>query len=381
MLARRYVVGRPLRRSPASDVFAGYDDHLTRPVAIEVFAAAGPGRGAQRARWRHQLQLLAGLDHPGLLTIHDLGRDDAGHEYAVTRLVEGLTLAERIRRGPQRPDRVLGLGAVLAGALAHMHAAGLVHRNLRPAVVRLESTGRPCIDDLTGAAFDDVDPITLDETGLDADGDEGDQRAYLAPEQLRGDPVGPEVDVHALGMILVRCLAARSPLLARPAADIDHDRGGRCEDLPASTPSAVRELLAAMTDPTPTARPTAAEAEPALAALAHEIRPTTTAPRDPEPRPPGTATPPEGSAPDTRGAGAPTAPTSDRGSGQHPGREVHPTQTRAAWRGRRATAAVLVVLAFLLGVAVGAAGVRSVDPTTIAPLPAAALERPATSHT
>ncbi|NUT94689.1 MAG: protein kinase [Saccharothrix sp.] len=207
VLAGRYRLDEPL----GSGVHRGWDQVLRRRVAIKVFP---PGLDAATARrLAHEVRALAALSHPALVAVYDADTD-GGRPFVVMQLVEGRTLREEIDRGPLPPDRVRRLGADLADALAHTHDHGLVDRAVRPSNVLLDDEGNP----------------------------------HLAPE--RGS--GP-VDVHALGLVLLACLT------------------GRRDDAPAipdHLPADLRDLLAKMTAPTPTDRPTPHDCARALAAPA-----------------------------------------------------------------------------------------------------------------
>ncbi|OLT01609.1 hypothetical protein BJF90_30680 [Pseudonocardia sp. CNS-004] len=148
------------------------------------------------------MALLARLDHPGLVRLHDGGIvDDC--PFVVTDLVEGSTLAGRIASGPPlAPGAVRRLGAQLADALAYVHAAGIVHRDVKPANVLLGDGGRPRLADFGIAR-------ALEATAATADGCVVGTAAYLAPEQVRGEVVAPATDVYALGLVLLEALTGR----------------------------------------------------------------------------------------------------------------------------------------------------------------------------
>ncbi|WP_433784117.1 protein kinase domain-containing protein [Actinomycetospora sp. CA-101289] len=341
----RYELGRRLERNPAGEVYAGYDHLRQRAVAIELFTV--PETGVVRYRRRRHVQLLAGFDHPALLSVHDVGQDEDGRDYVVWQLVEGLTLAERIALGPQPLPRVLGIGAALADALAHVHAAGLIHREVTPAAVRLQGADRPVLHDLRGAARSDTDAVTLE-------GPLRFQARYLAPEQTAGGHVGAPADIYALGQVLLACLHHEPGELEHPAPT----RRARPWCVPSTpVPAPVAALLAAMTAADPAERPTAAEAAAELDALAQArltARSESTTSHD---DPPATGTPdPDQTAPGG-GPGHPT--TGPAGSDPPPDRPVkaapagRPRRAAAgrSSRRRRGTAVALIVAAFAFGFA------------------------------
>jgi hypothetical protein len=202
------------------------------------------------------MRALATLHPPGLVALHDGGVED-GRPFIVTDLVEGPTLAERLEAGPLDPDEVRRLGARLADALAHVHRGGIVHRDLKPANVLLGADG-PRLADFGIAR-------ALDGTAVTGTGYVVGTAAYLAPEQVRGEWVGPEADVYALGLVLLEALTARREY---PGALVESAtaRLHRPPGLPAGLPAGLHTALQAMTALEPAARPAAAQVAALLAA-------------------------------------------------------------------------------------------------------------------
>ena len=193
------------------------------------------------------MRALATLHHPGLVALHDGGVED-GRPFIVTDLVEGPTLAERLETGPLDPDEVRRLGARLADALAHVHRGGIVHRDLKPANVLLGADG-PRLADFGIAR-------AVDGTAVTGTGYVVGTAAYLAPEQVRGEWVGPEADVYALGLVLLEALTGRREY---PGALVESAtaRLHRPPGIPDGLPSSLHTALQAMTALDPAARPTA----------------------------------------------------------------------------------------------------------------------------
>ena len=180
-----------------------------------------------------------------------------GRPFIVTDLVEGPTLAERLEVGPLDPDEVLRIGARLADALAHVHRAGIVHRDLKPANVLLGADG-PRLADFGIAR-------ALDGTAVTGTGYVVGTAAYLAPEQVRGEWVGPEADVYALGLVLLESLTGRREY---PGALVESAtaRLHRPPGIPTGLPFALDTALRAMTALDPADRPAAADVATMLAA-------------------------------------------------------------------------------------------------------------------
>ncbi|MEV5435907.1 serine/threonine-protein kinase [Streptomyces sp. NPDC052682] len=269
VVAGRYRLGARLGSGGAADVYEAVDLCLERPVALKVFR---PGADpAMAGRFADEAVLLAGLQHPNLVTVYDAGR----HEecaYLVMQLVKGPTLAQRISAGAMEPARVARIGSALAQALAEVHAAGIVHRDVKPSNVLLDAADVPHLTDFGISRM-------MDATRRTASGELIGTAAYLAPEQALGKAVGPPADIYALGLVLLECLKGEheyggTPLEAAVA------RLHRPPVVPASVPPALAELLRAMTTLEDTARPDAARCAEVLAALSDgDLVPARTAQR------------------------------------------------------------------------------------------------------
>ncbi|MEV7739506.1 protein kinase [Streptomyces sp. NPDC088921] len=259
VVADRYRLGGKLGSGGAADVYQGVDLRLKRPVAVKIFRPdADP---ALEGRFADEAVLLASLRHPGLVTLHDAGRYE-DRPYLVMELVKGPTLAQRISSGAMEPARVARLGTALAGALAHVHAAGIVHRDVKPSNVLLDTTDSPHLADFGISRM-------MDATRHTASGALLGTAAYLAPEQVLGKAVGPAADIYALGLVLLECLKNEleyggTPLEAAVA------RLHRPPVVPGSVPPRLSELLLSMTALEDTARPDARQCAEALSALSAE---------------------------------------------------------------------------------------------------------------
>lgn len=251
----RYRLGERLGRGGASVVHRGWDRRLERPVAVKVFTVEAPAAADREAR------LAAGMDHPGLVPVYDV-EELGGHDAVVMPLVEGPSLAARLAdAGPMPVSETLRIGAQLAAGLAHVHAHGIVHRDVKPSNVLLGERGAR-LTDFGIARVPGTTTITGDGLVLGT-------AAYLAPEQIRAEEVGPAADVFALGLVLIECLTASSCYSSAPGACAG--RLDRMPDLPADLDERVGDALTALTRLDPAERPAAADAAVRLTRLHAEV--------------------------------------------------------------------------------------------------------------
>ncbi|MET9395348.1 protein kinase [Streptomyces sp. NPDC006624] len=257
ILAGRYRLDALIGSGGAADVYRGVDLRLKRPVAVKVFRA-GTGFDTEEA-FRSEAVILARLQHPGLVTAFDAGQH-GGEAFLVMQLVEGCTLKSRIAEGPLSCEAAAALGAALAEALAHAHEKGIVHRDVKPSNILLDSCGVPKLTDFGISRL-------LDATTRTATGTLTGTAAYLSPEQVRGRPVGPPADIYALGLVLLESLTGRleyggGPLEAAIA------RLHRPPELPDFLPVGFATLLRDMTSLEEQDRPTADDCAQTLTRLA-----------------------------------------------------------------------------------------------------------------
>jgi serine/threonine protein kinase len=210
------------------------------------------------------MSIQAGIAHPGVVALLDSGTEN-GRTYLVMQLVEGENLAERLLGGPMPVAEVTALADGLAEALAHVHTLRIVHRDLKPANVFLSADG-PLIGDF-GIAH------ALDTTHITGTGVVPGTAAYLAPEQVGGEPAGPPADVYALGLMLLECVTGRREY-SGTMVEAAMARLTRSPRIPDGLPPSLAHTLSRMTQREPAARPTAVE----VRQLLHAPAPTPTLP-------------------------------------------------------------------------------------------------------
>jgi len=255
----RYTLGDLIGRGGAAEVFRARDELLGRDVAVKLFPA-GVGE-ADESRRQREVQTLAGMNHPGLVTIYDVGQE-RDRAYFVMQLIEGESLADRIRSGPLALGDVVALGAALADALTYVHRHGVVHRDIKPGNVLLDTEGRPHLSDFGIAVLADATNITA--TGMVIG-----TASYLSPEQVRGQQVGPSSDVYALGLVLLECITARREYPGN-ALEAAVARLHRAPEIPPDLPAPLGGLLAGMTLDEPTERPSTEQVVAELRMIARE---------------------------------------------------------------------------------------------------------------
>ncbi|MCB9685007.1 MAG: protein kinase [Alphaproteobacteria bacterium] len=210
---RRYRVEGPLGEGGMGEVLRAWDAHLGRAVALKRLR---PDRvdPAHTARLLREARLTAHLDHPGVVPALDVGRDDDGRLFYTMRLVRGRTLGAAAVELPLRQLLRHLLNAT--HAVAHAHANGVVHRDLKPDNVMVGPFGETRVVDWglacrvgTVSTGEDDDPLDLGGTLTRVGGVVG-TPGFMSPEQARGEPVGPPTDVYALGQTLRDLLRGRA---------------------------------------------------------------------------------------------------------------------------------------------------------------------------
>jgi eukaryotic-like serine/threonine-protein kinase len=206
VLVDRYELGPVLGQGGMARVHQGVDRQLDRRVAIKVLAPPFDRDDEFVERFRREARAAAGLSHPNIVAVFDSGSDDGTH-FIVTELVEGETLADRLRDGPMPPADAVAVAVDIARALAAAHALGLIHRDIKPGNVMLLPDGRVKVVDFGIARAAGSD--TLTHTGVVLG-----STAYLSPEQAGGQPVDERADLYSLGCVLYEMLTGRVPFRA-----------------------------------------------------------------------------------------------------------------------------------------------------------------------
>jgi serine/threonine protein kinase/Tol biopolymer transport system component len=240
-----YRITALLARGGMGDVYRATDPRLGRDVALKTLTNAEHGDGQAVERFLQEARITASLDHPNIVKVFDVGMSD-NRPYLVSELLDGETLRALISRGPLAPADVRRIASALASGLVVAHARGLVHRDLKPENIFLTNAGTAKILDF-GIAKLAQDPAlpqgvaTLTGVVLGTAG-------YLAPEQVKGDPVDARTDLFALGSILFESMTGQRAFAREHTIDtlhaIVHDDPPEAVPRGTALAAIVRRLLA-----------------------------------------------------------------------------------------------------------------------------------------
>lgn len=251
----RYEVVRLLGKGAVGEVYLAKDPALDRLVAIKTLpslAALPPGeRREVAARFTREARAAAGLTHPNIVTIYDVGEQD-GVPYMAMEYLEGTTLDRHTRRGHLLPpQKVLEIGIQAAVALARAHAAGIVHRDVKPANLVLLPDGTVKITDF-GLAKDPG-------TGLTAQDDILGTPNYMAPEQIAGRTIDGRADLFSLAVTLFELLTGELPFPGDSVSSvlyrIVNEPPRKLRDVAPDLPEDLERLLERMMAKDPAERP------------------------------------------------------------------------------------------------------------------------------
>ncbi len=227
-----YEILVPLGAGGMGEVHRARDTRLGRDVAVKVLPQHLSADPEVRARFEREAKTVSSLNHPNICTLFDVGREGET-DYLVMELVEGETLAERLRRGPLPGPELLRLGAQVADALDRAHRAGVIHRDLKPGNIMLTRSGAKLMDfglaratgmrGPAGASGTTMAALTQSPTvaqPLTAEGTIVGTFQYLSPEQLEGREADARSDLWALGCVLYEMATGRRAFEGRSQASL-----------------------------------------------------------------------------------------------------------------------------------------------------------------
>ena len=209
-----YEILLPLGAGGMGEVYRAKDTRLDREVAVKVLPAALASNADFRQRFEREAKTISSLNHAHICALYDVGHQD-GLDYLVMELLEGETLAERLKRGPLPTEQVQRFGIQIAEALDSAHRHGLVHRDLKPGNIMLTPSGAKLMDfglAKPGAAPQGGSSLTAmptQSTPLTAEGTLVGTFQYMSPEQIEGREADARSDIFALGSVLYEMATGR----------------------------------------------------------------------------------------------------------------------------------------------------------------------------
>ncbi len=217
-----YRVLAPIGAGGMGEVYRAHDERLGRDVAVKVLPAEVADDPEALARFEREARAVAQLSHPGILAIHDWGREGET-AYAVMELLEGETLRARLASGPLPARKAVELATQIADALAAAHDKGVVHRDLKPENVFVTREGRAKLLDfgLAKLAVSAGGPYAAMPTASvrTGPGVVMGTVGYMSPEQVRGEPVDRRSDLFSFGAVLYEMLTGRRAFVRETAAE------------------------------------------------------------------------------------------------------------------------------------------------------------------
>jgi eukaryotic-like serine/threonine-protein kinase len=234
-----YRVESVLGRGGMGVVYLAHDQRLGRKVGLKLLPQSLIADITHLSRLKREARTASALNHPNIVTIHDIGEDHSTH-YIASELIEGDTLRERLMRGPIQLSEAVDIATQVASALVAAHDAGVVHRDIKPENIMLRPDGYVKVLDFgiaklaesTFAEPPSVAAATFGVPGATADGAESMTVAetnlglilgtvrYMSPEQASGAPVDKRTDIWSLGVVLYEMITRHAPFTGQTPREV-----------------------------------------------------------------------------------------------------------------------------------------------------------------
>jgi serine/threonine protein kinase len=202
----RYEIKSELGRGGMATVYRAYDPSFDREVAIKVLPREMLHDPQFRSRFEREIKMVAGLEHPAIVPVYDVGNEDS-QPYFVMRYMTGGSLTDQIEKGNFSVEDTARVIEKIARGLAYAHKKGIVHRDLKPDNILFDNNDDPFISDFG------VAKLTEASGGLTGSGVIG-TPAYMSPEQAQGNEIDNRSDVYGLGVIIYQMLSGQQPYIA-----------------------------------------------------------------------------------------------------------------------------------------------------------------------
>ena len=217
-----YRILNKLGSGGMGEVFLAEDQRLGRKVAIKLLPPQFTEDESRLERFAREARTVSALNHPNILTIFDVGEEDGEH-FIVAEYVDGVTLRDRLRRGPLPTSEILEIGRGIMSALAEAHAAGVVHRDIKPENVMIREDGIVKVLDFGLAKRSGLDTASESSATAVRETDPGTvlgTATYMSPEQARGLQVDGRTDLFSFGSVLYEMITGRPPFDGETKTDV-----------------------------------------------------------------------------------------------------------------------------------------------------------------
>ena len=218
----RYTISSPLGTGGMGEVYLAQDTQLARAVAIKILPAGIAPENHRMLRFIQEARTASALNHPNILTIYEIGQTENIH-FIATEFIDGQTVRQLINAGPMKLEEVVDIGAQVASALVAAHAAGIVHRDVKPenimvrpdGYVKVLVFGLAKLTEREGTTSGEALTIVRTEPGVVMG-----TANYMSPEQARGLDVDCRTDLWSLGAVLYEMLTAHPPFRGATMSDV-----------------------------------------------------------------------------------------------------------------------------------------------------------------